>query len=573
MSGRCSRSQSYSAASGREETPLLMFGEGSRSRSFSALSRCDEYPRAVPGDGSRSRSPSASSRREESPPTISGKASRSPSPSASSGRKESSPAVRTRGSRSPSSSASSKREESPPNHHAIRFTISLPRIVEKGADETSERRGQDGEEGKGRVRRRHERRGHDDQDLILCFHSDWIPTVGTLELHFSSGGIQTSLEDPQPRPHEEDARVLTLECNRITFPISSSSPFRLWCRSLCLWVLVGVGLYIAARVVVMISVETHIYLDRSALRSMEQRWREIPLSAELGRVALLYGDAASSLVELAKSAESLLSNLGGNIVPLCRHADILTHSIKAVCDEYDAVLNDAVGTHAALKIQASSWNVAGAINGSRVEGLLSCWNGIDREYIDDDDVNDDNGDGHATGAVFSCVAELLRRWDTDSTGLLSPAAEEAGRLEGQLREMGARQDWIVDPFEELLRQEDLRSASSSSATARAGMRKVAVPPIVAARVSAMRNETDAEFARLMGRIVQWQEAMVAAGAERALLEARLSIPARKEWVTWHWGRAVLWKFPAMDRMVSDLEGTIKALQRGKASGNRSEREA
>ncbi|KAJ4995512.1 hypothetical protein K4K48_010213 [Colletotrichum sp. SAR 10_66] len=411
--------------------------------------------------------------------------------------------------------------------------------------------------------------GREETPLVI----DWFPTIGTLELHFSSGGIQTSLEDPQPRPHEEDARVLTLECNRITFPISSSSPFRLWCRSLCIWVLVGVGLYLAARILVMISVETHIYLDRSALRSMEQRWREIPLSAELGRAALLYGDAASSLVELAKSAESLLSNLGGNIVPLCRHADILTHSIKVVCDEYDAVLNDAVGTHAALNIQASSWNVAGAINGSRVEGLLSCWNGIDREYIDDDVVNDDNGDGHATGAVFSCVAELLRRWDTDSTGLLSPAAEEAGRLEGQLREMGARQDWIVDPFEELIRQQDLRSASSSRATARAGVKKVAVPPIVAARVAAMRNETDEEFGRLMGRMVQWREAMVAAGAERALLEARLSIPARKEWVTWHWGRAVLWRFPAMDRMVSDMEGTIKALQRGKVSGNCSEREA
>lgn len=45
------------------------------------------------------------------------------------------------------------------------------------------------------------------------------------------------------------------------------------------------------------------------------------------------------------------------------------------------------------------------------------------------------------------------------------------------------------------------------------------------RVSAMRNKTDAEFSRLMERIAQWQEAIVAAGAEWALLEARLSVVA------------------------------------------------
>uniref|UniRef100_L2FJK2 Uncharacterized protein n=1 Tax=Colletotrichum fructicola (strain Nara gc5) TaxID=1213859 RepID=L2FJK2_COLFN len=126
--------------------------------------------------------------------------------------------------------------------------------------------------------------------------------------------------------------------------------------------------------------------------------------------------------------------------------------------------------------------------------------------------------------------------------------------------LGARQDWILDPFEELLRQEALRSASSEATTARTGAKKKVVPQSVSVAVSAMRNVVGAEFDRLMGRIVLWREAMVSAGAEQALLDARLSVVAEAEWVTRPWGLALPWKFPAMDRMVSDLEGTVKELE-------------
>ncbi|KDN68288.1 hypothetical protein CSUB01_11207 [Colletotrichum sublineola] len=463
-----------------------------------------------------------------------------------------------RDSRSRSSSASSGHEESPPDYHAIPFTIVLPPRIDGDANETYERREQDGEEKRGRQRRRRRRRC-DSQGLNLCFHSDWVPMRGTLELHFSSEGIQTSLEGQQPPAHDEDARVLTLECSRITFPTansSSSSRFRLHT-----WALIGLGLYLVAITLITITVETYIYYNRSALWSMEQRWREIPLSAGLSRVAVLYGDAALSLVELTESAASLLSDLQENILPLCRHAGAITHSIESVCGEYDAVLTDAVASLAALQIHASSWIVAGAMDGLRVKGLLSCWEEINWEDEGDDDDNSggggggsgDGGDKYARGAMYACVAGLLRRWgDTDSAGLLSLAVEQARRMESQLRDMRARQDWIVDPFEEVLRS---APASSSSKVTK----KRTVPHMVSVLVSALRNETDPEFDRLLGRIVPWQEAMVSAGAERALLEAELSALAGAEWVTWLHGHAVLWIFPAMDRMVSDLEGTIKAL--------------
>ncbi|KAK1976132.1 hypothetical protein LZ30DRAFT_785763 [Colletotrichum cereale] len=411
-------------------------------------------------------------------------------------------------------SASSRRNESPPDHHAIQFTVLLPRSVDKGADETCERQDQDREEGRRRERGRRRRLRHDDdQGLNLCFHGDWVPTKDILELHFSSEGIQTSLAGQQPPPHEEDARVLTLKCNRITFPTdSSSSHFRLHT-----WVLIGVGLYLAGITLITVAVETYIYFNRSVLLSMEPRWREIPLSAELGRIALLYSDVASSLVDLTESAASLLSDLRDNMVPLCRHAGVLTHSIESACSEYNTVLTDAVGTLAALQIHASSWNAAGAMDGSRVEGLLLCWNSMERR-------EDNDRDEYATVGVFSCVTELLQRWeDTDSAGLLLLAVEEAGRMEGPLRDMRARQDWIVEPFEEFLR-------SASSATATLGAKKV-VPQSVSALVSAVRNETDPEFDRLIGRIVPWREAMKLAGAERALLEAELSVLAGAGWVT------------------------------------------
>ncbi|OBR01982.1 hypothetical protein CH63R_14554 [Colletotrichum higginsianum IMI 349063] len=262
---------------------------------------------------------------------------------------------------SASASASSGREGPPPDYHAIRFTISLPcSSIKNSADKSSEQRDQDREERRGRQqqqqqrRRQRQQRRNNSQSLNLCFHGDWVPTRGTLELHFDSEGIQTSLAGQDPPVHEEDARVLTLECNRV---------------------FISVGLYFAAITLINVAVETYIYYNRSALRSrsMEPRWRNMPLLTELGRVALLYGNAAPSLVDLAESAAPLLlSDIRENILPLCRHAAALKHIIEAVCGEYNAILTDAVGSLAALQIQASSWIVAGAIDGMRVKGLLSC---------------------------------------------------------------------------------------------------------------------------------------------------------------------------------------------------------
>ncbi|GJD05476.1 hypothetical protein ColKHC_14301 [Colletotrichum higginsianum] len=247
---------------------------------------------------------------------------------------------------SASASASSGREGPPPDYHAIRFTISLPcSSIKNSADKSSEQRDQDREERRGRQqqqqqrRRQRQQRRNNSQSLNLCFHGDWVPTRGTLELHFDSEGIQTSLAGQDPP------------------------------------VFISVGLYFAAITLINVAVETYIYYNRSALRSrsMEPRWRNMPLLTELGRVALLYGNAAPSLVDLAESAAPLLlSDIRENILPLCRHAAALKHIIEAVCGEYNAILTDAVGSLAALQIQASSWIVAGAIDGMRVKGLLSC---------------------------------------------------------------------------------------------------------------------------------------------------------------------------------------------------------
>ncbi|TQN66336.1 hypothetical protein CSHISOI_09107, partial [Colletotrichum shisoi] len=174
---------------------------------------------------------------------------------------------------------------------------------------------------------------------------NWVPTRGTLELHFDSKGIQTSLAGQDPPAHKEDAQVLTLKCNRV---------------------FIGVGLYFAAITLINVAVETYIYYNRSVLRSqsIEPSWRNMPLSTELGRIALLYGNAASSVVNLAESAAPLLlSNIRENILPLCRHTAALTHRIEAICSNYNAILTDAIGSLAALQIQASSWIVASAIDG------------------------------------------------------------------------------------------------------------------------------------------------------------------------------------------------------------------
>ncbi|KDN64960.1 hypothetical protein CSUB01_11881 [Colletotrichum sublineola] len=79
-----------------------------------------------------------------------------------------------------------------------------------------------------------------------------------------------------------------------------------------------------------------------------------------------------------------------------------------------------------------------------------------------------------------------------------PPPKGLGRVEGQLRDMKARQGWIVEPFEQLLR-------FASNTTATTGVKNKVVPQIMSALVSTVRDETDREFDRLIGRIVPWRE--------------------------------------------------------------------
>ncbi|KAL0929259.1 uncharacterized protein CTRU02_215800 [Colletotrichum truncatum] len=424
-------------------------------------------------------------------------------------------------SRSESDSASHESEYSPPDCHSIIFTISLPYYVENSDDEDSEQWNEE----KGPGQRQFLPRRRDSQRLNLCFHRDWHPTVSTLELHFSDKGIQTSFSG-RPPLHKEDTRILTLECNRI---------------------LIAAGLYFAAVTLIMIAVEVYVYYDVSVLRSMEERWREIPLSAELSRIALLYGNAASSVVNLTESTGLVLSDLMDKMVPLCRHADLLPHNIRTVCDEYDAILTEAVGSHARLQSQASSWTLAGAQDGSRLKDLLFCWHDI--RSVD----HDDGADEPDADAVFSCVTKLLRRWrDTDSGVIFSRAGDHARELECQLRDMRSRQGWIIDPFERFIQ------GGSNRSEPRVFLQTIS------SLLTAVKKKTEPELDALIDKMEVLQEAMDSARTEGAMLEAELLALHAVGWVTWPMGHAVLSKFPAIDRMVADLDQTIGVLERNKA---------
>ncbi|KZL65635.1 hypothetical protein CT0861_11268 [Colletotrichum tofieldiae] len=460
-------------------------------------------------------------------------------------------------------------------HHAVRLTIALPPrrpdcADGKGnGDDCANANGSRGQHAQShccyhqrhhhpRQPRRHPSGWPQDQRVHLCFHDDWSATKLPLEVHFGAGQLATSF--PNDPPHD-DGRVLALECRRVVFP-SSPAPRDSWCRALLRpwsWMVTAAALYLAAATLIMVGAELYIRLDPTVLRSMPERTRIFPLARELSLVTQTFAGNAS--FPDAAATEELLSALSHSMTTLCFHAADLDRrpDIKTLCDEYLTALRSA-GNCLAQHFSDAADSFGGDLaDGNLLVSLLADWDSLPREHAAMTAADDDGSEGDPSPYnVYTRLGTFIEAWATYGAA----GAVEARRLEGHLRDLVARQDWILDAFLRV----DANSRGRSKGY-RSDGRNAHWTHKIPVTVSNLRETLIPRLDALLVQLAKHDEAFVVAHERLTAIDSHLAALASAGWVGRTLGHAESWAFPTMASMRIELQQTVDQLRRRRGHDN------